>query len=103
MLVRCVAQIDGRAARMSRSAFLACIDESRALSRAVQRYLVRRLYTAEQFVACNFAHDTTQRCARWILMLLGAQDERFATHLVDTKNSAASSRRPASAAALRFS
>jgi CRP-like cAMP-binding protein len=63
-------QIDGRAARMPRSAFLACIDESRALSSAVQRYLVRRLYTAEQFVACNFAHDTTQRCARWFLMLL---------------------------------
>jgi CRP-like cAMP-binding protein len=64
-----MAQIEGRAARMSRSAFLQCINESRALSTAVQRYLVRRLYTAEQFVACNFAHDTTQRCARWILML----------------------------------
>ena len=64
-----MAQIDGRAARMSRPAFLNCIEESRALSNAVQRYLVRRLYTAEQFVACNFAHDTTQRCARWFLML----------------------------------
>jgi CRP-like cAMP-binding protein len=64
-----MAQIDGRAARMPRATFLSCVEESRALSSAVQRYLVRRLYTAEQFVACNFAHDTTQRCARWILML----------------------------------
>lgn len=63
-------QIGGRAARMPRDAFLQCLDQSRALSGAVQRYLLNRLYTAEQFVACNFAHDTTQRAARWILMLI---------------------------------
>jgi hypothetical protein len=63
-------QIEGRTARMPRDAFLRCLDDSRALSGAVQRYLLNRLYTAEQFVACNFAHDTTQRCARWILMLI---------------------------------
>ncbi len=65
-----MAQIEGSAARMTRADFLRCVEQSRALANAVQRYLVRRLYTAEQFVACNFAHDATQRCARSILMLL---------------------------------
>jgi CRP-like cAMP-binding protein len=62
-------QIGGRAARMPRSDFLRSIAASRALLDAVQRYLLRRLFVAEQFVACNFAHATAERCARWILML----------------------------------
>ncbi len=63
-------QVSGRAAQIERDVFLGCVDESRRLSGALQRYLLNRLYMAEQFVACNFAHDTTQRCARWILMLI---------------------------------
>lgn len=62
-------QIDGRSARMPRSDFLRCIEVSRTLLGAVQRCLLRRLFIAEQFIACNFAHETAQRCARWILML----------------------------------
>jgi CRP-like cAMP-binding protein len=64
-----LAQIEGNAARMSRADFLRCFDRSTALARAVHRHFVRRLYIAEQFVACAFAHDATQRFARWALML----------------------------------
>jgi CRP-like cAMP-binding protein len=64
-----MAQIEGRSARMSREAFTRCVEDSAALTRAVHQHLIRRLFVAEQFIACNFAHDTTQRCARWVLML----------------------------------
>lgn len=64
-----MAQIEGSAARIPCAAFLRCIELSRALSRAVYAHFARRLFIAEQFVACNFAHDVTQRCARWLLML----------------------------------
>jgi CRP-like cAMP-binding protein len=70
-------QFEGRAARMRGDAFAEYVESSRALARAVQRHLLRRLYIAEQFVACNFAHAVTERCARWILMLrdeLGRED-----------------------------
>ena len=62
-------QIAGRTARIPRNRFTRCVEESRSLLQAVQHYFLRRLYVAEQFVACNFAHEPTQRCARWILML----------------------------------
>jgi CRP-like cAMP-binding protein len=64
-----MSQVEGRAARIEREAFDACVRESAALARAVQRHLIRRLFIAEQFIACNFAHHVTQRCARWVLML----------------------------------
>jgi CRP-like cAMP-binding protein len=64
-----MSQVEGRAARMRRSAFDATVRESFALANAVHRHLVRRLFIAEQFIACNFAHDIVQRCARWMLML----------------------------------
>jgi CRP-like cAMP-binding protein len=64
-----MSQIGGMAARMPRDAFLRCYDASPAFARAVQRHLIHRLFLAEQLIACNFAHDVTQRCARWILML----------------------------------
>jgi len=38
------------------------------IAAAVHGHLFRRLYIAEQFVACNFAHTASQRCARWLLM-----------------------------------
>jgi CRP-like cAMP-binding protein len=63
-----MSQIEGTSARMSREAFLRCYDEIPAFARAVHRHLVHRLFVAEQLIACNFAHDVTQRCARWILM-----------------------------------
>jgi CRP-like cAMP-binding protein len=64
-----MAQVDGRAARMRREAFDACVRESFALANAMHRHVIRRLFIAEQFIACNFAHNLTQRCARWMLML----------------------------------
>ncbi|MEA2721446.1 MAG: hypothetical protein QOJ39_3310 [Candidatus Eremiobacteraeota bacterium] len=64
-----MSQVEGRSARMRRDAFDACVNDSVALARAVHRHLMRRLFIAEQFIACNFAHDVTQRCARWLLML----------------------------------
>jgi CRP-like cAMP-binding protein len=63
-----MSQVEGESARMSRDAFLRCYDESRPFARAVHRHFVHRLFLAEQLIACNFAHDVTQRCARWILM-----------------------------------
>ncbi len=64
-----MSQVGGRAARMERAAFEACVERSRALARAIQRHLLRRLFLAEQLIACNLAHDLTERLARWILML----------------------------------
>lgn len=64
-----MSQVEGRAARIDREAFDECVRESAALARAVYRHLARRLFIAEQFIACNFAHQITQRCARWVLML----------------------------------
>jgi CRP-like cAMP-binding protein len=64
-----MSQVDGHAARMERAAFEACLERSRALARAIQRHLLRRLFLAEQMIACNLAHDVTERAARWILML----------------------------------
>jgi hypothetical protein len=65
-----MSQIGGCAARMRRDVFDVCVASSAALERAVQRSFVRRLFLAEQFVACNFAHSVMERCARWILMLM---------------------------------
>ena len=62
-------QVEGRTASMPGEAFSRCVHDSEALARAVHRHLLRRLFVAEQFIACNFAHDVTQRCARWVLML----------------------------------
>ena len=64
-----MSQIEGRAARMSRDAFLGCYEASSAFARGVHRHLIHRLFIAEQLIACNFAHDVTQRCARWLMML----------------------------------
>ena len=64
-----MSQVGGSAARMGCDVFGTCVRESAAFARAVQQHFVRRLFIAEQFVACNFAHDVTERCARWILML----------------------------------
>jgi CRP-like cAMP-binding protein len=64
-----MSQVDGRAARMSRDRFAKCVEHSVAFARGVQRHILRRLFIAEQFIACNFAHSISERCARWILML----------------------------------
>jgi CRP-like cAMP-binding protein len=64
-----MSQVEGRAARIDRESFDECVRESAALARAVYGHLARRLFIAEQFIACNFAHHVTQRCARWVLML----------------------------------
>ena len=67
-----MAQVEGRAARMSRETFLQCMNDGVAFARAVYGHILRRLFIAEQFIACNFAHSLTERCARWVLTL---QDE----------------------------
>jgi len=64
-----MSEVDGRAARMRCAAFVDAVRASPALARAVHRHFLHRLFIAEQFVACNFAHDVSQRCARWVLML----------------------------------
>jgi len=64
-----LAQVEGASAAMHPATFLQCLARSMTFTQAVHRHMVRRLFIAEQFVACNFAHTLTQRCARWILML----------------------------------
>ena len=64
-----LAQVEGSSAAMHPAAFLQCLARSTTFTQAVHRHMVRRLFIAEQFVACNFAHNLTQRCARWILTL----------------------------------
>jgi CRP-like cAMP-binding protein len=67
-----MAQVEGRAARMPRETFLQCMNEGVGFARAVYGHILRRLFIAEQFIACNFAHSVTERCARWVLTI---QDE----------------------------
>jgi CRP-like cAMP-binding protein len=67
-----MAQVEGRAAAMSGDVFSRCMNDGQAFARAVYGHIVRRLFVAEQFIACNFAHSVTERCARWVLTV---QDE----------------------------
>jgi hypothetical protein len=64
-----LAQVGGSSAAMDPAVFLQCLARSMTFAQAVHRHMVRRLFIAEQFVACNFVHSLTQRCARWILMV----------------------------------
>lgn len=62
-------QVEGRAARIEREAFSACVREVASFAEAMQRHILHRLFFAEQLIACNFAHSGAQRCARWMLVL----------------------------------
>ena len=64
-----MSQVEGYYAQLPRESFTAFLGESRAFAQAVHRHMIRRLFIAEQFIACNFAHSVTERCARWVLML----------------------------------
>ena len=64
-----MSQVEGHYAQLPRESFTAFLGESRAFAQAVHRHMIRRLFIAEQFIACNFAHSVTERCARWVLML----------------------------------
>ena len=60
-------QVAGRAARLPAEIFVCRAKSSEVLTEAIHRYLLWRIYAAEQLVGCAFAHTLEQRCARWIL------------------------------------
>ena len=75
-----ICQLGGRFARMPVAAFSDAAERSTEFRTAVLRSLHLQWFRSQQTVACNFRHDFTERCARWILM---TQDEvgRDAFHL----------------------
>ena len=61
-------QIPGEAARMSSSAFRQEMRTGSALRDVVRSYTQALMTQIGQSAACNRAHSTAQRCARWLLM-----------------------------------
>jgi CRP-like cAMP-binding protein len=60
-------QVGGRAAVLPSSVLARRASASAALLGALHAYVLRRIYAAEQLVGCAFAHNLTQRAARWVL------------------------------------
>jgi CRP-like cAMP-binding protein len=61
-------QVAGRVARMPVDVFRQEMRSSASFARIVRRNLSARLYTSEQFTACNLKHQLDERCATWLLM-----------------------------------
>jgi CRP-like cAMP-binding protein len=63
-----VAQIPGRALRVSAAALADGTEQRPALRRMVSRYAHAYLTQVAQTASCNALHGIEQRCARWLLM-----------------------------------
>ncbi len=61
-------QVAGRVVRMPLETFRRELRSSVPFARIVRRNVSARLFTAEQFTACNVKHALIERCARCILM-----------------------------------
>ena len=61
-------QIPGEAVRMSSGAFRQELRTGTALRDVVRRYAQALMTQIGQSAACNRAHPTVERCARWLLM-----------------------------------
>ena len=61
-------QIPGEAVRMSSDAFRQELRTGTALRDVVRRYAQALMTQIGQSAACNRAHPTVERCARWLLM-----------------------------------
>ena len=64
--VRAVVQMPGAALRIATSDFRGAMDEAK-LSQVLRAYSRTMLLQATQTVACNQAHATSERLARWLL------------------------------------
>jgi len=64
-----VQQIDGRAYRMPRAAFLESCRKFPALQDLMRRYAAYTIRFAQQTAACNTLHTLRQRACRWLLMV----------------------------------
>lgn len=64
---RSFSQIAGDAYRMRADAFLELVKEPNELTRVLHRYVQAMIVQVMQGTACNRAHSTEQRCARWLL------------------------------------
>jgi CRP-like cAMP-binding protein len=65
---RAFAQVAGRAVRISTADFRSLTSPSGPLHAAIHRYANALFNQVAQSAACNRAHSTGQRCARWLLM-----------------------------------
>jgi CRP-like cAMP-binding protein len=61
-------QIPGEAVRMSSGAFRQELRTGTALRDLIRRYTQALMTQIGQSAACNRAHSTVERCARWLLM-----------------------------------
>jgi hypothetical protein len=77
-------QVAGRVVRMPIETFREELRSSVPFARIVRRNVSARLFTAEQFTACNVKHALLERCARCILMTRDrvGRDEFALTHEV---------------------
>jgi CRP-like cAMP-binding protein len=61
-------QVAGNVVRMPVGAFEQELRSNAAFARSIRRNVSARLFTSEQFTACNLKHPLIERCARWLLM-----------------------------------
>jgi CRP-like cAMP-binding protein len=61
-------QVAGSVVRMPLSAFEQELRVNVPFARSIRRNVSARLFTSEQFAACNLKHPLIERCARWLLM-----------------------------------
>ncbi|HEX6987821.1 MAG TPA: Crp/Fnr family transcriptional regulator [Planctomycetaceae bacterium] len=64
---RLVQQVEGESLRMPADAFRQALDESPALRRVTERYVLTLLRQAGQNAACNRHHTVEERMCRWLL------------------------------------
>jgi CRP-like cAMP-binding protein len=65
---RALCQVPGSALRMAAAPFLACVKRIDSLRTLLLRYTNVLMAMIGQTAACNRAHDTRTRMARWLLM-----------------------------------
>ncbi|MEO8540022.1 MAG: Crp/Fnr family transcriptional regulator [bacterium] len=77
-----ISQVPGKSLRMTAADFSTQIAESPTLARITAEYAGVLLALVAQSAACNRAHHTDQRCARWLLMThdQSARDDFPITH-----------------------
>ena len=63
-----VSQVPGASVRMKTADFIKAADRSPAFASVLRRYSGVMLALVAQSAACNRAHHTDERCARWLLM-----------------------------------
>jgi CRP-like cAMP-binding protein len=64
---RTVVHVSGAGLRMPVAHLRACMDRTPEFRHACQQYVVTNFGHLSQSIVCNSRHNTTQRCARWLL------------------------------------